>query len=54
MVSVTTDGFITNAPELESKISLGYLLSQYKLIRKDLSGDAQGLELKSEGYGVMA
>jgi hypothetical protein len=54
VVSVTTDGFITNVLELESKISSGFLLTEYKQIRNDLSGDNTGLEVKSFGCGVMA
>ena len=54
VVSVTTDGFITNVLDLESKISSGFLLSEYKEIRNDLSGDSTGLEVKSFGCGVMA
>jgi hypothetical protein len=54
VVSVTTDGFITNISDLESKISDNYLISEYKRIRSELSGDSTGLELKSCGYGVMA
>lgn len=53
-MSVTTDGFITDIENLESKIEGSYLLSKYKVIRNDLSGNDQGLELKSEGVGVMA
>lgn len=54
VVSVTTDGFITNIESLEEKISKGFLLNHYKKIRDVLSGDGQGLELKSEGFGIMA
>lgn len=51
---MTTDGFITDVNELESKISGKLLLSNYKKIRNELSGDSTGLELKSSGVGVMA
>lgn len=54
VVSVTTDGFITNVENLELKISRCYLVSEYKRIRLDLSGDDTGLEVKSSGRGVMA
>lgn len=54
VVSVTTDGFITDVVDLELKMAGSYLLSNYKVIRNDLSGNDQGLELKSEGIGVMA
>lgn len=53
-MSVTTDGFITNIVDLEEKISNGFLLQNYQSIRKDLSGDCAGLELKSSGVGVIA
>lgn len=54
VVSVTTDGFITDVDNLEFKLSQGYLMSHYRCIRKDLSGDSSGLEVKSVGRGVMA
>lgn len=54
VVSVTTDGFITNVKNLEVLISGNFLLSEFKLVRKELSGDDQGLELKSFGRGIMA
>lgn len=54
VVSVTTDGFITDIEDLELKISNRLLLSKYKEIRSELSGDSTGLELKSSGVGVMA
>jgi hypothetical protein len=53
VVSVTTDGFITDVEDLESKID-GYLLHQFQSARVELSGDGQGLELKNAGCGVMA
>ena len=54
VVSVTTDGFITNIAELENKISTNTLLTAYKNIRMDLSGDNTSLELKSCGKGIIA
>jgi hypothetical protein len=54
VVSVTTDGFITNIDDLESKISKNYLFSEYKTIRKLLSDDATGLELKHSGKGILS
>lgn len=54
VVSVTTDGFITNLPHLEGKISTNYLFSEYKKIREVLSGDDTGLEVKNEGRGILA
>lgn len=54
VVSVTTDGFITNLAELENKISSKYLFLEFKKIRKILAGEDKALELKSEGKGVIA
>jgi hypothetical protein len=54
VVSVTTDGFITNIVDLENKISEKYLFSEFKQIRKLLSDDDTGLELKNEGRGMLA
>lgn len=54
VVSVTTDGFITNLSDLERKISENYLFSMYKKIRFQLSEDDTGLELKSNGRGIIA
>ena len=54
VVSVTTDGFITNVSDLDSKISNNYLFSEYKKIRKILSEDTYGLELKHQGKGIIA
>ena len=54
VVSVTTDGFITNISELENKISDNFLLSEFKKIRAALSGDNKALELKTNGNGIIA
>ena len=54
VVSVTTDGFITNLCNLESKLEGKYLVSEYKKIREMLSNDNTGLELKNEGKGILA
>ena len=54
VVSVTTDGFITNLCNLEQRIEGSYLLSEYKKIRVVLSNDNTGLELKNEGKGILA
>lgn len=59
VVSVTTDGFITNLPDLENKILNNRkckttLLSEYRKIREMLSGDPTALELKHEGEGVLS
>ena len=53
-MSVTTDGFITNIPDLESKISDNFLLSEFKKQREGLSGDNTALELKTSGRGILA
>jgi hypothetical protein len=54
VVSVTTDGFITNLIDIESRIQSNYLLSEFKKIRKVLSEDDTGLELKHSGKGLLA
>jgi len=54
VVSVTTDGFITNIENLEERISNQFLLSEYKKIRYELSNDNTALELKSKGLGIIA
>ena len=54
VVSVTTDGFITNIEDLESLISTNYLFSEFRSIRKFLSEDGVGLEVKSSGKGIIA
>jgi hypothetical protein len=54
VVSVTTDGFITNLADLENKILSNYLLKEFKKIRVVLAGEDQALELKSEGKGIIA
>jgi hypothetical protein len=55
IVSVTTDGFITDIIDLESKLN-GVLFSVFKNLRRDISGDpnALGLELKHSGVGVIS
>jgi hypothetical protein len=54
VISVTTDGFITDIDELECKLSTNFLLQEYKKIRMELSGVSTGLELKSRGRGIIA
>ena len=59
IVSVTTDGFITNIENLEEKLmnlpdSKIELLNIYKNSRGDLSGNSTGLEIKKEGIGIMS
>ena len=62
IVSVTTDGFITDIPGLEDSI-LNFekgdddgliMLKLYKKARVELSGDDTGLELKSSGSGILS
>lgn len=59
VVSVTTDGFITDLEGLESKIVRGdtnILLKKYRSLRKFLSVDCieDALELKTSGKGVIS
>jgi hypothetical protein len=54
VVSVTTDGFITNLAHLEERISNKYLFNEFKKIRMILSEDNTGLELKNKGKGILA
>lgn len=59
MVSVTTDGFVTDIPDLEMKVQSlkgesKSLLHEYKLLREELSGDPTGLELKHSGPGIIS
>lgn len=54
VVSVTTDGFITDIPDLESKLQDGFLISQFQGLRKILSGESAAYELKSSGLGVLS
>jgi hypothetical protein len=59
VVSVTTDGFITDIDNLEQKLLLLNkkeipLLLKYRDLRSELSGNPDALELKSEGVGVIS
>jgi len=54
VVSVTTDGFITNLDDVEDRISHNYLVTEYKKIREILSENDTGLELKHSGRGLLA
>jgi len=60
VVSVTTDGFITNIPDLEVKILAlekdenMSLIKEYRKIREELSGDPSALEVKHEGVGMIS
>lgn len=56
VVSVTTDGFITDLENIE-KIMVGeksLLFNTFKELRERLSGDNTGLELKTSGKGVIS
>ena len=61
IVSVTTDGFITNIEDLENRLlSLNIedrpLFTKYRALRLDLSGesDSNALEVKKEGKGIIS
>lgn len=53
-VSVTTDGFITDIKDLEDSLKDNLLMSEYRKIREDLSGEVEGLEVKREGKGLIS
>jgi hypothetical protein len=59
VVSVTTDGFITDLPNLEEMllnlpVESRPLFTKYRELREDLSGDPKSIELKHEGRGVIS
>ena len=54
VVSVTTDGFITDIRDLEEKLTGCYLLEEYQKIRETLASDKTSLELKNQGKGILA
>lgn len=58
VVSVTTDGFITDIPDLESKLLKlkkgNKLLMAYRDAREALFGNPSALELKNSGTGLMS
>lgn len=59
VVSVTTDGFVTDYPnliaELDLNINKGFsLYAEYCKIRKELSGNGIGLEEKGSGAGIVS
>lgn len=54
VVSVTTDGFLTNIPNLEEKLSDNFLCKEYSKLRYILSGDSKILELKHQGKGIIS
>lgn len=58
-MSVTTDGFITDIDNLEAKLvkeeeEKFKIISFFKELRFELSGDSQALELKSNGVGIIS
>jgi len=54
VVSVTTDGFLTNIADLEEKLVSKYLYGEFKNIRMQLANENIGLELKNKGKGIIA
>lgn len=57
VVSVTTDGFITNINDLEGRVLAvegNSLVKSVRRIRMYLSGDPTCLEKKHEGKGIMS
>jgi hypothetical protein len=54
VVSVTTDGFITNVKDLECKLLNTFLFAEFKKIRMHLANEVYGLELKHVGKGIIA
>ena len=57
VVSVTTDGFITDVADLENILNTftGYsLYNEYCKMRLELSGNSTGLELKKSGEGIVS
>jgi DNA polymerase elongation subunit (family B) len=58
VVSVTTDGFITDIKDLEGKLEERMdkesLLREFKESRRMLSRDDTGLEIKHEGVGIIS
>lgn len=59
VVSVTTDGLITDLKDLEEKLLAlpmddTILLRKYRDIRLELSDKSDALEIKSEGIGIIS
>lgn len=61
VVSVTTDGFITNLEKLEDTIisnikcqNTNYLLTKFRALREDLSNNETSLELKNISAGIIS
>jgi hypothetical protein len=60
VVSVTTDGFITDIEELEKRLlalpeTERPLLTRYRSLRQELGGkDESALELKKNGVGIIS
>lgn len=57
IISVTTDGFLTDIPDLEEKLlkmlKTNQLFMLYRSAREALSGNSNTLELKENGVGVI-
>ena len=56
IISVTTDGFITDIKDLEVKMTGNkkyFLFNQFKTLRDEISGNKSGLEIKHEGAGII-
>ena len=56
IISVTTDGFITDIKDLEGKMTGNnkyFLFNQFKTLREEISGNNSGLEIKHEGAGII-
>jgi len=57
IVSVTTDGFITNLEDLENLILEKcdcFIFKEFKKMRELLSGSDKGLEIKTNGVGIIS
>jgi hypothetical protein len=59
IVSATTDGFITDIEDLESKLmnlpkNKINLFNMYRKSRENLSGDSTALEIKKEGLKMIS
>jgi hypothetical protein len=54
VVSVTTDGFISDIKDLENKMENYYLFSKYKELRFEISKNNESLEIKNEGIGIIS
>lgn len=54
VVSVTTDGFITDIKDFESNLKVSFMFNKFCELRDILSGDDTGYEVKTSGYGVIS